>query len=113
MQVLLDKLTHFKDSLLCRVCLSEEMQTAFQPCGHVVCCSSCAPLVDSCPLCRGSIDVTQKIFLPVRATSPVEESLSSDLERPRYDSTSSDVAQTMDMAELDEEISVPMEFTVS
>jgi len=59
------KLDDLSDSLLCRCCIDKEVNTAFFPCRHVVCCSECAPLCDTCPLCRSPVESREKIFLPV------------------------------------------------
>lgn len=59
------KLASLRDSLLCRICMDSDACTAFFPCRHVVCCSDCSLLCDSCPICRSSIETTEKIYLPV------------------------------------------------
>eukprot|EP00061_Rhincodon_typus_P017326 g45973.t1 len=41
-QVLQEKIRKLKEALLCMVCCGEEINTAFCPCGHMVCCGSCA-----------------------------------------------------------------------
>jgi hypothetical protein len=38
--------------LLCIVCMEGRKEYAFVPCGHVVGCSKCVKLMDSCPVCR-------------------------------------------------------------
>lgn len=37
---------------LCKICYTEEYNTLFIPCGHVVACANCAMSVTKCPLCR-------------------------------------------------------------
>ncbi|NXG21854.1 LRSM1 ligase, partial [Grallaria varia] len=43
----------------CVVCLEQEPQMIFLPCGHVCCCQICCEQLHSCPLCRQ--DITQRI----------------------------------------------------
>lgn len=62
-----DRLEALQDSMLCRICFDAEVCTAFN-CGHVVCCESCAPQCDRCPLCRCLVTSVQKIYLPLSRT---------------------------------------------
>ncbi|NXX82033.1 LRSM1 ligase, partial [Urocolius indicus] len=43
----------------CVVCMEQETQMVFLPCGHVCCCQSCSEKLHTCPLCRR--DVAQRI----------------------------------------------------
>ncbi|NWR79705.1 LRSM1 ligase, partial [Centropus unirufus] len=43
----------------CVVCMEQETQMIFLPCGHVCCCQTCCERLHACPLCRQ--DVTQRI----------------------------------------------------
>ncbi|NXI59505.1 LRSM1 ligase, partial [Chloroceryle aenea] len=43
----------------CVVCMEQETQMIFLPCGHVCCCQSCCDRLHTCPLCRK--DITQRI----------------------------------------------------
>ncbi|XP_061191720.1 uncharacterized protein LOC133199940 [Saccostrea echinata] len=47
----------------CHICLEGELQMALLPCGHVCCCSLCAPTFRYCPICRSDVKRTQRIFL--------------------------------------------------
>lgn len=38
----------------CKICLKRESNVAFNPCGHVATCISCAFTLTKCPICRGS-----------------------------------------------------------
>jgi hypothetical protein len=52
-----------KDQRTCRVCMDVEMNTAFLPCGHLVCCRACARSIQKCPVCRARIiDTVQALF---------------------------------------------------
>ncbi|NWI54407.1 LRSM1 ligase, partial [Calyptomena viridis] len=46
----------------CVVCLEQEPQMIFLPCGHVCCCQSCCERLHSCPLCRQDIAQRIRIF---------------------------------------------------
>jgi hypothetical protein len=46
----------------CVVCQDTPKNTAFQPCGHYVCCASCALEMKLCPICRRNISSRLKIF---------------------------------------------------
>ncbi|KAM6337177.1 E3 ubiquitin-protein ligase LRSAM1 isoform 7-T10 [Alca torda] len=43
----------------CVVCMEQETQMIFLPCGHVCCCQTCCERLHACPLCRK--DITQRI----------------------------------------------------
>ncbi|KAM6372469.1 E3 ubiquitin-protein ligase LRSAM1 isoform 1-T2 [Pluvialis apricaria] len=43
----------------CVVCMEQETQMVFLPCGHVCCCQTCCEQLHTCPLCRK--DITQRI----------------------------------------------------
>uniref|UniRef100_A0A8B9M628 Leucine rich repeat and sterile alpha motif containing 1 n=1 Tax=Accipiter nisus TaxID=211598 RepID=A0A8B9M628_9AVES len=43
----------------CVVCMEQETQMIFLPCGHVCCCQTCCAQLHTCPLCRK--DITQRI----------------------------------------------------
>ena len=52
-----------KEQRLCKVCLDFEATIAFLPCGHIVCCTDCAPAMRKCPICRAHVKGTVKTFL--------------------------------------------------
>ncbi|NXN90957.1 LRSM1 ligase, partial [Rhinopomastus cyanomelas] len=43
----------------CVVCMEQETQMIFLPCGHICCCQTCCEQLHTCPLCRK--DITQRI----------------------------------------------------
>lgn len=51
------------DARTCKVCMDAEVNTVFLPCGHLVCCDRCAPLLRDCPICRTYVRGTVKTFL--------------------------------------------------
>ncbi|TRZ00597.1 hypothetical protein DNTS_006466 [Danionella cerebrum] len=46
----------------CVVCMEFESQVVFLPCGHVCCCKSCSDALQTCPLCRASIDQLVRLY---------------------------------------------------
>ncbi|XP_062361534.1 E3 ubiquitin-protein ligase LRSAM1 isoform X2 [Cinclus cinclus] len=46
----------------CVVCMEQEPQMIFLPCGHVCCCQGCCERLHSCPLCRQDIAQRIRIF---------------------------------------------------
>lgn len=52
----------FCDSKLCKICYSNEYNTAFMPCGHVVACGKCASSVTKCPLCRKPFERVMRVY---------------------------------------------------
>ncbi|KAM7033941.1 E3 ubiquitin-protein ligase LRSAM1 isoform 2-T2 [Acridotheres tristis] len=46
----------------CVVCMEQEPQMIFLPCGHVCCCQGCCGRLHSCPLCRRDIAQRIRIF---------------------------------------------------
>ena len=52
-------------NMRCKVCLSEESNTVFQPCHHISCCSSCAHRLDNarCPVCRAPINDVLPVYI--------------------------------------------------
>ncbi|PKI41637.1 hypothetical protein CRG98_037944 [Punica granatum] len=62
-----DESANVPDGQLCVICLMRRRRSAFIPCGHLVCCQSCASSVgrdDSpkCPVCRQSIRGSVRIY---------------------------------------------------
>ena len=49
---------------VCKICFSNPAEVIFIPCTHMVVCHSCCVRdLDSCPICRGKIDVAFKPYL--------------------------------------------------
>ncbi|CAI9717319.1 baculoviral IAP repeat-containing protein 7-A [Octopus vulgaris] len=51
-----------KEQKLCKICLDEDLNVVFLPCGHLVSCVSCAAALSNCPLCRKIVHGMVKIF---------------------------------------------------
>ncbi|XP_043921138.1 E3 ubiquitin-protein ligase MYLIP [Protopterus annectens] len=58
------QLQKLKEAMLCMACCEEEINSAFCPCGHMVCCNACASQLQSCPICRASVEHVQHVYLP-------------------------------------------------
>merc|ERR1711874_237533 len=48
---------------LCKICLVESAKIVFLPCGHFLSCSSCAPSLNNCPVCRTDIKGMVRAYL--------------------------------------------------
>ena len=48
----------------CQICVDNPTNSVFAPCGHVVCCYTCASrlLYDRCPICRATISQVIRTF---------------------------------------------------
>ena len=62
-QLLLEENGQLREARTCKVCLDKEVDTVFLPCGHLVCCRTCAPELRTCPVCRTLIRGTVLIVL--------------------------------------------------
>lgn len=51
-----------KESKLCKICYSNEYNTIFLPCGHVIACAKCASSVDKCPACRQPFENVMRVY---------------------------------------------------
>ncbi|XP_024514852.1 E3 ubiquitin-protein ligase SP1 [Selaginella moellendorffii] len=47
---------------LCVICLEQEYNAVFVPCGHMCCCISCSAQLQNCPLCRRRIEQIVKTY---------------------------------------------------
>jgi len=43
-----------REARTCKVCMDSEVNTVFQPCGHLVCCDTCSSVLHNCPICLTS-----------------------------------------------------------
>ncbi|XP_032637095.1 E3 ubiquitin-protein ligase MYLIP isoform X2 [Chelonoidis abingdonii] len=67
-KALQEKLRKLKESMLCMVCCEEEINSTFCPCGHTVCCETCAAQLQSCPVCRSRVEHVQHVYLPTHTS---------------------------------------------
>uniref|UniRef100_A0A0D6R3M0 RING-type E3 ubiquitin transferase n=1 Tax=Araucaria cunninghamii TaxID=56994 RepID=A0A0D6R3M0_ARACU len=47
---------------LCVICLEQEYNAVFVPCGHMCCCTSCSSHLSNCPLCRRRIQQVVRTY---------------------------------------------------
>ena len=52
-----------KKQMHCKVCFTNDVGVVFLPCGHLVVCTSCAPSLQTCVICRRKINETIKIYM--------------------------------------------------
>ncbi|CAK8685325.1 E3 ubiquitin-protein ligase MYLIP-like [Clavelina lepadiformis] len=86
-EVLKERLSAITDALTCNVCFDREIECAFVPCGHQVCCKECADRCQSCPVCRQSIEQILFVFLPIEREFVLSGKNRTDLPLPEASST--------------------------
>ncbi|KAK3585619.1 hypothetical protein CHS0354_004531 [Potamilus streckersoni] len=52
-----------RDQNLCKICMERNVELAFLPCGHLVCCEVCGQTLRFCPICRAKIHASVKTYL--------------------------------------------------
>ncbi|XP_013396547.1 baculoviral IAP repeat-containing protein 7-A-like [Lingula anatina] len=52
-----------RDERICKICMDADVAVVILPCGHFVCCESCAPALMKCPICRVDIRGTVKTYM--------------------------------------------------
>lgn len=52
-----------KQERLCKICVEKDIGVVFVPCGHYVTCLYCAPVFDSCPMCRTQVKQFIRAFM--------------------------------------------------
>ena len=57
------ELNRLRSAMTCRMCRNNPIGATFCPCGHTVCCLSCAHKLKQCWECDRTIDTVQKIVL--------------------------------------------------
>ncbi|XP_057684056.1 E3 ubiquitin-protein ligase MYLIP-A [Corythoichthys intestinalis] len=67
-RALQERLHRVRDALLCTLCCEEQIDAAFCPCGHLVCCQTCADQLQACPVCRSEVEHVQRVYLPTCAS---------------------------------------------
>ena len=56
------KFDMLESATTCIVCYDRQRNQFFDPCGHMVCCSYCAQLIDQCPMCNAHINHKKIVF---------------------------------------------------
>lgn len=58
------KVNIIPSSIICKICMEEELNTCFTPCGHAVACAKCSLSVGvKCPICRKEFKKIIRLFL--------------------------------------------------
>ncbi|XP_070191014.1 baculoviral IAP repeat-containing protein 7-like isoform X2 [Littorina saxatilis] len=60
---LIEENRQLKEQRTCKICMDEEVCVVFVPCGHLVCCATCAPPLSKCPICRSTIRGTVRTYM--------------------------------------------------
>jgi len=61
---ILEENRRLKEERLCKICLDNEKEVIFIPCGHFAACASCGTSFSKCPVCRSNITSIVKTFSP-------------------------------------------------
>ncbi|XP_041379252.1 E3 ubiquitin-protein ligase XIAP-like [Gigantopelta aegis] len=56
------EMSELQERYLCKVCMENQIQVTFVPCGHLVCCGQCGLVMEQCPICRTSISGMVKTY---------------------------------------------------
>lgn len=57
------ELDKVREMQLCKICMDEQVGTAFHPCGHLFSCPKCSVGMQQCPICRSTIESTSRVYL--------------------------------------------------
>ncbi|XP_064600153.1 baculoviral IAP repeat-containing protein 7-like [Liolophura sinensis] len=60
---LLEENRMLREEMTCKICMDRESSVVFLPCGHLVCCTECAPALTNCPICRATIKGSVRTFM--------------------------------------------------
>jgi len=52
-----------QEKWMCKVCFEREVSILLQPCNHAVTCGRCASMVNSCPVCRRTVNIRSPMYL--------------------------------------------------
>ncbi len=62
-QTLLRENEAMREERMCKICMDNDVNIVFLPCGHLVSCQECAPNIKKCAVCRTLIRGTVKTYL--------------------------------------------------
>eukprot|EP00092_Neocalanus_flemingeri_P026435 GFUD01028656.1.p1 GENE.GFUD01028656.1~~GFUD01028656.1.p1 ORF type:complete len:116 (-),score=34.37 GFUD01028656.1:226-573(-) len=54
---------NLKEARNCKICMEREASIVFLPCGHLCCCTNCAPALQICAVCRSPIQGLVRTFM--------------------------------------------------
>jgi hypothetical protein len=63
MKSIIEEHKKLKEERTCKICMDEPSNVVFLPCGHLCACTTCAPALRTCPMCRANIRGTLKTFI--------------------------------------------------
>ena len=52
-----------KEARSCKICMENDINMAFYPCGHLISCAICAKTLKDCPMCRKNIKGILKTYM--------------------------------------------------
>ena len=52
-----------REQMLCKICMDNDANIVFLPCGHLVACAECAPHLRKCAICRKLVKGTVRAFM--------------------------------------------------
>ncbi len=62
-QTLLRENEAMREERMCKICMDNDVNIVFLPCGHLVSCQECAPNIKKCAVCRAPIRDTVRTYL--------------------------------------------------
>nr|XP_034335604.1 baculoviral IAP repeat-containing protein 3-like isoform X2 [Crassostrea gigas] len=60
---LIEENRQLKDLRMCKICMENDASIAMLPCGHLCCCTDCAPAMRKCPICQQFVKGTVRTWL--------------------------------------------------
>ena len=60
------RIQELQDARECKVCFDKNADVVLMPCGHLCSCTSCAQLLQECPVCRKKIDTAIRTYISER-----------------------------------------------
>lgn len=58
-----------RETTLCKMCQTREVNVLFLPCGHLVACAHCAPALRTCAMCRQAVKGSVRVHLDEEETA--------------------------------------------
>eukprot|EP00105_Crassostrea_gigas_P039952 XP_019924100.1 PREDICTED: baculoviral IAP repeat-containing protein 7 [Crassostrea gigas] len=62
-RLLLEENRQLIELRMCKICMENDASIAMLPCGHLCCCTDCAPAMRKCPICRQFVKGTVRTWL--------------------------------------------------
>ena len=58
-----ERIRQLQEERKCKICLDKLADIVFVPCGHLCSCTSCAPALRKCPICRVKIEKAIRTYV--------------------------------------------------